>query len=417
MDILFIHGNYPAQFRHLCAGFGANPSHRTVFLTARRDADQSEIKGVNIAQYEQHRQASENTHHYLKATEDCVLQGQAILRSIDNLMQQGFRPQLVVFHGGMGLGMFLRDVLPDAILIGYFEWWFTARTTKCLVKDFDLNTQLTCGMRNLPTHHEIAECDIGVTPTRWQKSQFPRHLQSKLHVIFDGIDENFFHPPKKNHDQRLLKLSNRDTGETYSFPAQTPILSYATRGMEPLRGFPEFMRALPNAFQTIKDLHVVIAGADRCAYSYPAPTHNGSWKEHLLEEIGDKVPTERIHFTGLLNYQDYRSLLWRSNLHCYFTRPYVTSWSLFEAASCGARLLTNHGEATSNIAKPTTITMIDLDDQQAVNDAIIEELTKSQKGLHPRAEIMEGYSLSKNLKQWEMLINDQIKNQSNQSKG
>ena len=61
--------------------------------------------------------------------------------------------------------------------------------------------------------------------------------------------------------------------------------------------------------------------------------------------------------------------------------------------------------------------MIDLDDQQAVNDAIIEELTKSQKGLHPRAEIMEGYSLSKNLKQWEILINDQIKNQSSQSKG
>ena len=192
----------------------------------------------------------------------------------------------------MGLGMYLRDVLPDAILIGYFEWWFTARTTKYLVKDFDLNTQLTCGMRNLPTHHEIAECDIGVTPTRWQKSQFPRHLQSKLHVIFDGIDENFFHPPKKNHDQRLLKLSNRETGETYSFPAQTPILSYATRGMEPLRGFPEFMRALPNAFQTIKDLHIVIAGADRCAYSHPLQPTMAAGKSTLGNR---RQGTKRTH--------------------------------------------------------------------------------------------------------------------------
>jgi len=40
---------------------------------------------------------------------------------------------------------------------------------------------------------------------------------------------------------------------------------------------------------------------------------------------------ERVHFTGLLTYPDYRQLLWRSTLHCYFTRPYVTSWSLFEA--------------------------------------------------------------------------------------
>ena len=417
MDILFIHGNYPAQFRHLCAGFGANPSHRTVFLTARKDADQGEVEGVSIAQFEQHRKASENTHHYLKTTEDCVLQGQAILRSIDTLIQQGFRTKLVIFHGGMGLGMFLRDVLPDAILIGYFEWWFTARTTKYLVKDFDLNTQLSCSMRNLPTHHEIAECDIGVVPTQWQKCQFPSHLQSKLHVIFDGIDENFFHQPKKDLDQKHLELRNRETGELYSFPARTPILSYATRGMEPLRGFPEFMRALPSAFESIKDLHVIIAGADRCAYSYPAPSHNGSWKEHLLDEIGDNIPTKRIHFTGLLTYQDYRALLWRSNLHCYFTRPYVTSWSLFEAASCGARLLTNHGEATRNIAEPATITMIDLNNQGAINDAIIEGLTKSQKGLHPRAKIMEGYGLSKNLKKWETLINDHIKSQSNNTNG
>ena len=186
--------------------------------------------------------------------------------------------------------------------------------------------------------------------------------------------------------------------------------------MEPLRGF-----------QNLYVLYLMHSNNQRFTYSHrrsrslrlqlAGSTHSGSWKEHLMDAIGDRVPSERIHFTGLLNYQDYRSLLWRSNLHCYFTRPYVTSWSLFEAASCGARLLTNHGEATSNIAKPTTITMIDLDDQQAVNDAIIEELTKSQKGLHPRAEIMEGYSLSKNLKQWEILINDQIKNQSSQSKG
>ena len=57
-------------------------------------------------------------HPYLQATEDCILQGQAVLRSIDKLNQQGFRPGLVIFHGGMGLGMFLRDALPDAILIG-----------------------------------------------------------------------------------------------------------------------------------------------------------------------------------------------------------------------------------------------------------------------------------------------------------
>ena len=29
-------------------------------------------------------------------------------------------------------------------------------------------------------------------------------------------------------------------------------------------------------------------------------------------------------------YEHYKQLLQRSNLHCYFTRPYVTSWSLLK---------------------------------------------------------------------------------------
>ena len=38
MNILFIHGNYPAQFRHLCAASSKRePSHS--FLTARKDAN------------------------------------------------------------------------------------------------------------------------------------------------------------------------------------------------------------------------------------------------------------------------------------------------------------------------------------------------------------------------------------------
>ena len=96
---------------------------------------------------------------------------------------------------------------------------------------------------------------------------------------------------------------------------------------------------------------VVIAGADRCAYSYTAPDHEGSWKKHLLAKLGSFEGRERIHFTGLLTYNDYRNLLWRSNLHCYFTRPYVTSWSLFEAAACGARLAVNKSPATSGITE------------------------------------------------------------------
>ena len=109
---------------------------------------------------------------------------------------------------------------------------------------------------------------------------------------------------------------------------------------------------------------------------------------------------------------DYRALLWRSNLHCYFTRPYVTSWSFFEAASCGARLLASKGEATKDIAEGNSIKMIDIEDQESVNQSIAEGLNMSIKGLYPRAKVLKGYGLSDSLTKWERLINENIKKKS-----
>ena len=67
---------------------------------------------------------------------------------------------------------------------------------------------------------------------------------------------------------------------------------------------------------------------------------------------------------GLLNYHDYRELLWRSDLHCYFTRPYVTSWSLFEAAACGAKLTVNKVRATEGVMEEESMTWLNLDDEE-----------------------------------------------------
>ena len=161
------------------------------------------------------------THHYLHSTEEAVLQGQAVIRSIDSLIQEGFKPELVIFHGGMGLGLFLRDALPSAKLVGYFEWWFTAETSKYLVRNFDLNMQLSAGLRNLPTMKEIEHCDAAVVPTEWQKSQFPALIQTQLEVIFDGIDENFFYPPSSGIDTEELTIKNRETSEIFNLKPNT----------------------------------------------------------------------------------------------------------------------------------------------------------------------------------------------------
>ena len=149
MNILFIHGNYPAQFQSLARLTGADARHRVVFLTARADASSDPIPGVEIRKFQKARDPRPETHHYLHASEEAVLNGQAVLRALDQLLQESFRPDLVITHAGNGLGLFIKDLLPQAKLIGLFEWWFTAETSRWLFAEFPLDTQLTCQLRNL----------------------------------------------------------------------------------------------------------------------------------------------------------------------------------------------------------------------------------------------------------------------------
>ena len=114
---------------------------------------------------------------------------------------------------------------------------------------------------------------------------------------------------------------------------------------------------------------------------------------------------ERIYFTGLLDYEDYRKLLWRSDLHCYFTRPYVTSWSLFEAAGCGAKIVCNRGEATCGIGEEGTINWVDLDKTEEMAGAISMLIKEGAS----RAELKKEFNLENALKKWEKLLNKALK--------
>lgn len=55
MDVLFLHGNYPGQFRQLAAGMARQPRNRVVFLTNRADPEVDPLEGVEVRRFERHR--------------------------------------------------------------------------------------------------------------------------------------------------------------------------------------------------------------------------------------------------------------------------------------------------------------------------------------------------------------------------
>ena len=141
---------------------------------------------------------------------------------------------------------------------------------------------------------------MAVVPTQWQKQQFPIPYQNKLKRDLRWHRPKLFHPQGKSQSdgKASLTLRNRETNETFTVPKGSTLISYATRGMETLRGFPEFMRTLPELLGRDESTYALIAGADRRAYSYEAPSHDGSWKEFLLAELSEQQPLDRIFFTG-----------------------------------------------------------------------------------------------------------------------
>ena len=403
MNLLFIHGSFPGQFLKLAPFLSSKTSGRTVFLTQSTNPQNLSFPGVEIVRFECHRNVSKGIHDYLSQPEQCVLRGQAVVKALDQLLQQGFKPDVVISHAAMGFGMYIKALLPNVRLISYVEWFFQPETSTHLFSSFSINDNLRIRTYMWPLVEEMQQADDLVCPTHWQRSQFPLPWRERIQVIFDGIDEQCFQPIRLDGE---LLLETGTTGHKVDLKSGEKILAYATRGMEPLRGFPEFMRAAALAQQSDPKVQVVIAGHDRVAYSYKSAHSSGSWKQQMLEELSGQLDLSRLHFPGLLQYGELAKLMQRSDLYCYFTRPYVVSWSVFEAAACGSRMLVNQfGGIDEVFHESPFLGPVDLDDQEQINRAVLKGLSMDWPRDYIQSLLPPGMGLSVAQDAWLKLLN------------
>lgn len=328
MRILFLHPNFPAQFRHLATVLAQDPKNQVVFGTTSK---QGQIAGVSKAIYEPSREPSPQTHQYVRNLESAVLQGQAVYRMALQLKAQGFYPDVVYAHSGWGPGLFIKDVFPKAKYYAYFEWFYHAHGTDA---DFNPNDPIDADgearirIKNAAILIDLVSCDRALSPTQWQRKQFPLELQTKIKVLHDGVDTDFFHPlPNSKLVLPRIKLDLSGVDE---------LITYVARGMEPYRGFPQFMQAVSEIQKRRPNCHVVVVGNDRVAYGKQLPDGK-TYKQLMLETLD--LDRSRLHFTGMLPYPDYLKVLQASSIHIYLTYPFVLSWSMLEAMATGCLIL------------------------------------------------------------------------------
>ena len=246
MRILFVHCNYPAQFRHLSQYLAADKNNEVVFLCQNKEWTANNVRDIKLARYQLGRDTKgELCHPYLRRYETAVLHGQGALREALRLRQEGFKPDLIVGHSGFGNTLYLKEVWPNAKFIGYFEWFYRSRGADVGFgsdKPPSPDTSLRVHTYNSPIVMDLAQSDAAICPTHWQASQFPPAMRRNLSVIFDGVDTEQLPLVLQNERNQSQIFEAGDTKA--NIPADVPLVTYVTRCFEPYRGWPQVAKGL-----------------------------------------------------------------------------------------------------------------------------------------------------------------------------
>jgi len=333
--LLFVHQNFPGQYRHLAPAL----QRRGDRVLAIGGPTSQPLPGTPLHRYDPLPAGGvPPCHPWAADFQTKVLRAEAVVRCLEPLLQAGLRPDLVIGHPGWGELLVVKDLLPEVPVLHQVEFVYQLQggdvgfDPEFTAADWRQRARLR--LRRAPQLLALQDLDWGLAPTPWQASTVPAEYRQRLSVIHEGIDTTAIAP------EGPARLQLQRAG--LSFVRGDEVVTFVARNLEPYRGFHTFMRMLPLLQRLRPRAQVVIVGGEGVSYG-AAPPGGGSWKEAMLQELGDDLDRRRVHFVGRVPHPVLHELFRVSACHVYLTVPFVLSWSLLEAMSCGALVI---GSAT-----------------------------------------------------------------------
>lgn len=366
MQILYVHPNLPAQFGPVLSRLARRSDLECVFVA--KNTVQS-VPGVRVVPFEPKGGATRRTHYCSRTFENAVWNAHAVYEACREA--PGLAPDLVVGHSGFGTTAFLPDLF-DCPVVNLFEYYYHGHGS-----DMDFRPEfpprsidyLRSRMRNAMILTDLTQCAVGYAPTAWQRDLFPPEWRSKLEVVHDGVDTDFWRRravPRRLGDEPL--------------PEGVRVVTYVARGLEAMRGFDVFVRMAKRVMAARRDVLFVVVGE--------ASTHYGnerrflaakSFRDHVLDM--EQPDPRRLRFLGKVPAERLVEVLCLSDAHVYLTVPFVVSWSLLNAMACEAPVVASDTEPVREFVEHgVTGLLAPFHDDEALAEQVLRVLDDPERG-------------------------------------
>ena len=327
--VLFVHNNFPGQFRDLAQTLVA----QGVPVAGIGGENAGRVDGARFVGYRLPRGSTPGMFPLAVRAEADMIRGDMARQAAEALKNLGFDPAVVIGHNGWGETTFMDMVFPEARHVAFAEFYYGWRNSDI---DFDpemgdtpLEMVLSNRTKNATMALTLAQADAIVSPTRFQAGTLPPPFATRARIIHEGVDVEAIAAgsakPVTLPDGVRLAPGDK-------------IVTHVNNSLEPLRGLHILLRALPGLLAAEPQARVVIVGSEKRGYGLPPP-EGRSWKDIILEQVGEGLDLSRVHFTGRLEHAEMLDILRLSTAHIYYSYPFVLSWSLCEAMAAGCYVL------------------------------------------------------------------------------
>ncbi|MEB3235128.1 MAG: glycosyltransferase [Cyanobacteriota bacterium] len=363
MRLLLVHQNFPGQFRDLAPALCDRGHELKAIGSSQRPSDPR----IEVLRYGYAKPERSGIHGLTGEVDEWIRRGELVAQAAMALRQRGWAPDVVLAHPGWGEAMLLRQVFPASPLLIWPELWLRPEHLGVGPQQpLSVPQMHYLRVKDWLVDGAMADAAAAVLPTAYQASSFPERWQAKIRLIPEGVPSALLQQPR---------LASLTISESVTLGPEVPLITFISRNLEPMRGFPEFMRALPALQRQHPALQVVVVGGDEVSYS-SAPGDGRSWKQVLFAELEGQLDHSRLHCFGRLPHEQLIKLYRRSNLHVYLSQAFVLSWSLLEIMGCGTPVLAVDNPMLRELISPERSGLLWNPQQQPLHQALSAALNR-----------------------------------------